>query len=233
MIGVSGTSGTGASHQYYYCATKRRRKGKCNKKTVRKAYIEDEVVMNVRKILTPETIENISRTVAAKSEKERNTDELKRINKLLRENEKATANLIKALEAGKAAEIISTQIEKRQAEKADLEIQLAKERLQRPQLEYNNVKFFFERFAKGDPNNIDYRRSLVDVFIGSITLANNNMEIFLNVQEGQKMSIPLGEHKSSPKGRLVETIGVFFYPFLAVSNHSKTCQKPLFHAVLR
>ena len=45
-----------------------------------------------------------------------------------------TANLIKALEAGKGINVISAQIEKRQQEKADLKIQLAKEKIQTPLL---------------------------------------------------------------------------------------------------
>ena len=64
--------------------------------------------------LTPATIDMLARSIEEQCEKERNTDDLKRINKLIRENETATANLIKALESGKAADIISSQIEKRQ-----------------------------------------------------------------------------------------------------------------------
>ena len=152
MTGVSGRSHTGTTYQYYQCVTARR-KGGCDKKTAKKAYIEDKVVSETRRILTPEYIDKIARSVVATCEKERNTDTLKRLSKLIRENEKATSNLIKALEAGRAADVISTQIEKRQEEKAELEVQLAKEKIQRPQLEYANVKYFFERFAKGSTSN--------------------------------------------------------------------------------
>lgn len=113
---------------------------------------------------------------------------------------KAVEDSHKAFEAGKATDVISGQIEKRQAEKSELEVQLAKERLQGPQLEYNNVKFFFERFAKGDPKNTEYRRSLVDIFIGRIELGKNKLRIHCNVQEGQTIEIPIGD--SSPMGKL-------------------------------
>ena len=108
------------------------------------------------------------------------------------------------MEAGKAADVISAQIEKRQNERAELEVLLARERIQRPQLEYRNVKFFFERFAKGDPNNIEYRRSLVDVFIGRIEIGDNRLRVHCNAREGQKIDIPIGEPESSPMGRLAE-----------------------------
>ena len=143
------------------CINNKRRK--CKRENVHKGYIEDRVITETRRIFTPEYIDKIAKSVVATSEKDRNIANYNRLNKLLRENEKATANLIKALQAGKVADVISAQIEKRQEEKEGLEIQLAKERMQRPQLEYSSVNFFFEHFAKGDLANIDYRRSLVDI----------------------------------------------------------------------
>ena len=97
---------------------------------------EDLVIDEIVKILTPEYIEEFSRSVEKQCEKERNTADLKRLNKLIKENEAATQNLIKALEIGKAADVISAQIEKRQLEKADLEAQLAKEKMQAPLLKH-------------------------------------------------------------------------------------------------
>ena len=137
--------------------------------------------------------------------KERNTDNLKRINKLLRENETAMANLIKALEAGKVVDVISAQIEKRQSEKVDLEAQLAKEKIQMPLLKYDQIRFFFERFTNGDVNDINYRRALVDIFINKIYLYDNRISIFYNAQEAQ-INIPISELElsGSPMGQMVE-----------------------------
>ena len=181
MTGISGTSHTGAFHQYYQCVTAKR-KG-CQKKTVRKAYIEDLVVNETVAKLTPEYIDYIARSVEARCEKERNTADLKRLTKLIKENETATANLIKALEAGKAVDVISAQIEKRQLEKVDLEAQLARERIQTPILKYDQMKFFVERFTKLDMSNPNNRRALVDIFINRIDLYDDHMAIFYNAQQ--------------------------------------------------
>ena len=196
MVGVSGHSHTGAIHQYYQCVTKIR-KGKCEKKTVKKSYIENLMVNETVRVLTPENIDKIAHSVEAQCEKERNTASLKRLTKLIRENETATANLVKALEAGKAVDVISAQIEKRQTEKADLEAQLAKERIQRPELKYDQLKFFFERFAKGDVNDINYRRALVDIFINRIYLYDEHMKIVYNAQDMGQMVSPIHEPEIS------------------------------------
>jgi len=85
------------------------------------------------------------------SVKEGNTDIVKRLKKLLKENEEAVTNLIKTIESGKAVDVLSVQIEKRQAERKDLENQLTLEQAIRPTLSYNNVKHFFEKFKHGKP----------------------------------------------------------------------------------
>jgi len=153
MTGVSGTSSTGKIHQYYNCVTQKR-KGGCKKKSVQKAWIEDLVVGEVLAVLNDEYIDNIARKIAELSEKERNSDTTKRLNRLLKENAEATANLVKAIETGKAVDVLSAQIEVRQTEKADLEAQLAQEKMMQPILTYDEVKFFFDKFKGGDVNDI-------------------------------------------------------------------------------
>ena len=153
--------------------------------------------------VTPEYIDKIARSVEEQCEKERNTSNLKRLGKLLKENEAATGNLIKALEAGKAVEVISAQIEKRQTEKAELEAQLAKEKLQTPQLKYDEVKYFFERFTKGDLKDMVYRRALVDIFINGIYLYDDHMKIYYNAHE---------EQKNNPTEELEINSGIHHFP---------------------
>ena len=201
LIGDSGHSKTGTVHQYYKCATIRKRE-ECEKKTVRKGYLEDLVIAETLKILTPERIDSIARSIEERCEKERNTDALKRLQKLIRENETATTNLVKSLEAGRVTDIIYAQIEKRQQEKSDLEAQLAREKMQQPLLTYQQMKFFFERFTTGDPSDTDFRQTLVDILISRIDLCNDHITIYYNAQDGQKQS-PTAVPEGADMGRLV------------------------------
>jgi len=50
-------------------------------------------------------------------------------------------------------------------------------------------------------NDINYRRALVDTFISKIWLYDDKMTILYNVQDSQ-INVPLGELKSSPKGKM-------------------------------
>ena len=60
MVGESGTSRTKFVHRYYKCVSVKNHKG-CDKKTVKKAWIEDLVIDSVRKlIMNDETIEYLT-----------------------------------------------------------------------------------------------------------------------------------------------------------------------------
>ncbi|MDK2903578.1 MAG: site-specific recombinase [Clostridiales bacterium] len=206
MTGISGTSRNGAIHQYYQCVTTRR-KGDCNKKSVQKATIEDLVINKIRELLTDSNIGKIALKVSELSQKERNTDVIKRIQKLLKENEVATNNLIKALESGKVVDVIATQIEKRQAERIELENQLAREKMLRPDLTFEQVKYFFDRFKDGDMNSIVYRQTLVDIFVSKIYLYDDKLLILCNAGEQVEIECPINETGSS-MGHMVEARGI-------------------------
>ena len=210
MTGVSGTGRHGVIHHYYQCVTNRK-KGGCKKKTVKKGFIEDLVVTEIINTLTDDYIDDIACKISELSAREGNTDTVKRLRRLLKENETATANLIKAIEAGKAVDILSSQIEKRQLEKTDLETQIAKEKLINPVLAFDEVKFFFEKFKHGDVNSMTYRMTLIDTFVSRIYLYDGDdarLEIFCHASE-KGINIPIGEPTSgSPMGQMVEAGGV-------------------------
>ena len=196
MTGESGHSRKGKIHQYYKCVTRRNR-GNCNKATTKKAYIEDMVVYKVFEAITDEKIDKISQKISELSAKESNNATIKRLKAMLKDNEKATDNLVKAVESGKAVEVFSAQIEKRQAEHIDLEAQLAQERMIRPVLSYEEVKFFFDRFRQGDIDDFNYRIALVDVLVEKVSMYdgdNSRIEIYCrasNVLTGNAKSEPL------------------------------------------
>lgn len=82
IIGVSGTSRNKTIHQYYQCSNNKKKK--CILKPVKKSYIEDLVIKSVMKILTPEKIDMIAKNICELSEKESNTDTLKRNSKKMK-----------------------------------------------------------------------------------------------------------------------------------------------------
>ena len=189
----------------YQCVTNRRDKS-CDKKTVSKEYIEDVVVQRLREFLTPDNINTIAKEVVDLCERESNNGNAKRLQKLLAENEKATENLLKALENGQAVDIIAERITQKKKEHDELSYQLLVETAQHPVPSIKDIRFFLSQFRKGDINDPKYRQGLVDMLVNKIYLYDDKMTILCNTQDGH-FDVDLKEI-SSLKGYLVEARGV-------------------------
>ena len=182
MTGISGTSATGKTYFYYTC--NKSKNEKCRKKSVSKDYLENLVVSETKKLLTIEKINLIAKEIVELCKRESNTPTIQRLQRLIKENEKATNNLIKALEQGKAVDVIVDSIEKKKIELEDLKKQLVQENIKYPNLTLSEVKFFFNQFKNGDIQDIKYRESLINIFVRKIHLHEEKMTILYNVQDG-------------------------------------------------
>jgi len=180
--------------------------------------------------LTDEKINNMAEKISILSANNGNTETIKRLKGLLKENEDATANLICAIETGNAVEMLTAQIEKRQAERKDLETQLAVERMIRPVLTYEDIKFFFEKLRKGDANDYSYRVILMDVLVERIYLYEGDaprLEIYCRASE-QKIICPINEPRGSFMGQLVQVVIQDFPTTLAIPRLTGTADKHVY-----
>ena len=168
MTGISGKGKMGKKYYYYQCVTNRRDKS-CKKKTVSKGYIEDLVITETRKLLTKENIDRIAAEVVKLCEQERNTENLKRLKKLLKENERATENLFKALESGQLVEVLAERISQKKREHEKLKQQILLEEATNIIPTESEIRFFLNQFCKGNINDAKYRQALVDTFINKFT----------------------------------------------------------------
>ncbi len=181
MTGVSGTSKTGL--KYYYYACNKAKKKLCNKKQVSKKWIEDYVVNKCREILTEENIDLIAKAISARCEKDRDNSDIKRLQKLLKDNERKQANLTQAVaECGiesvrrtlyeELNSLISSHAE---IEKELLAVEVGLVKLTSPQ-----VKFFLTQIRKGNPDDIKYRKILIAVLVNAIYLYDDKITFIIN-----------------------------------------------------
>ena len=204
MTGMSGAGKSGKVYNYYICNNAKKKT--CHKKPISKDRLENLVIEETKCILTDNNIDLIAKEVVKICQTESNSSTIQRLERLLKENAKATTNLIKALETGQAADIIAEQLVKRQAERKELERQTAEEKAQYPMLTIPQVKFFMERFRNGDINDLKYRKALVDTFVRKIVLYDDKLTILYNAQDGQS-ALNLDDECSS-NGTLVEARGI-------------------------
>ena len=136
--------------------------------------------MECRKLLTDSNIEKIALAVAAACEADYDSSAIKRIKAAIQEADAAIENLWKALERGQAVDMITERIEKRKREKDDLQGQLAIEMGKQVTFTAPQIKAFLYSLKRGDVNDENNRRGMVNIFLRAIYLYDDRMTLILN-----------------------------------------------------
>ena len=182
MFGESGTSRTGEVHRYYKCATAKKHKG-CKKKTVRKQWLEDLVVNQTMQLVKDDAaMESIIAKVMELQDQE-NTN-LPLYEKQLRDAESGIQNMLNAIQAGILTSSTKERLEQLEETKRELEARIAEEKLAKPKVTEEFIRFWLLRFRKLDMSLKDQRQALVDTFINSIYLYDDKVLITFNYKEG-------------------------------------------------
>ena len=167
---------------YYYKCNNAKKK-QCDKKAVQKDYIEDLVIAECRKQLTPANIDKIAHEVVALCEREKDNTNLKRIEKLMRENERKQRNLMSAVaecDIDSVRKSLYVEIARLTTELDTLKNEYAIEQAGAVSLTITEVKFFLTQLRKGRADDISYRKTLINVFVNAIYLYDDKLVIFFN-----------------------------------------------------
>mgnify|MGYP001772305120 CR=1 FL=1 len=159
------------------------KKKQCDKKAVQKDYIEDLVIAECRKQLTPANIDKIAHEVVALCEREKDNSNLKRIEKLMRENERKQRNLMNAVtecEIENVRKSLYAEISRLNTELDTLKNEYAIEQAGAVSLTITEVKFFLSQLRKGKADDLSYRKTLINVFVNAIYLYDDKLVIFFN-----------------------------------------------------
>ena len=162
MFGESGTSRTGEVHRYYKCATAKKHKG-CKKKTVRKQWLEDLVVNQTMQLVKDDAA-----------------------------MESIIQNMLNAIQAGILTSSTKERLEQLEETKRELEARIAEEKLAKPKVTEEFIRFWLLRFRKLDMSLKDQRQALVDTFINAIYLYDDKVLITFNYKEGTQ-TVTFGE----------------------------------------
>ncbi len=198
MTGVSGTSRNKTMHNYYKCGGTS--KHGCRKRAVRKQFIEDEIITalvgdgterNKHGVLTDEFIDMVAAETYLLIQAERNDSEIKRLENLIEENQKAINNLMQGLMHGKIANTILAQIEKLENENAELNATIESEKALQINYTYDDIRKWLEHFRTLDYTKTKNRKALIDTFIYRVLLYDDKMKVIFNLKGGQKNELLL------------------------------------------
>ena len=183
MVGESGT-GRNKVHHYYKCASVKNHKG-CDKKTVKKEWIENLVIEQIKKLIfDDELIEKLADTVMKLQSKENTV--LPLLKKRFADTQKSIDNMLDAIQQGILTASTKERLESLEKQKSELSVQIIKEEMAKPTLSREQIIFWFHRFRKLNTKKLDHRRSLIDSFVNAIFLYDDRITFTFNYKAGTK-----------------------------------------------
>lgn len=184
MVGESGTSHTMKVHHYYKCHnTKKKRL--CNKRVVRKDWIEDLVVEQTMRMLFNDTLmESITDKLMELQRRENTAMPLLR--QQLAETERGIQNMLNAIQQGVFTTSTKQRLDELEETKSRLEVSILQEEIQKPLLTREQVVFWLYRFRKTDVTDQDQRQRLIDSFINAVYLYEDKVLLIFNYKDGSR-----------------------------------------------
>lgn len=147
---------------------------------IKKDYIENLVLTQCLKLLSAYNIEKISKEVAAICEAERDTSNLRYLQKRLAESKRKQENALNAVletDIPKLRESLYEKISQLEGEQEYLEFEITKEKMPFPSLTAPKIKFFLTSLKKGSMTDDKYKRLLIRIFVNRIYLYDDRVTI--------------------------------------------------------
>jgi len=196
MFGESGVSHTGRMYTYYKCAAAKKKKT-CDKKAVRKQWLEDLVVNETMKLVEDDASMNAIIAKVMELQNQESMD-LPIYEKQLKETEVGITNMLNAIQMGILTSSTKERLEALEEQWKELQARIAEERLAKPKMKEEFVRFWLLRFRKLDMTQPEQRQALVDTFINAIYLYDDKVLITFNYKEGTE-TVAFGEAVKAEK----------------------------------
>ena len=234
MVGESGTSCTKQVYHYYKCVSAKKHTG-CHMKPIRKDWIENLVIKQISEFLHDDKlIEDIVHMFMEFQKKENTV--IPHLEHELAEVDKAINNMLAAIEQGIINSFTKKRLDELESKHRDIETEIIKEKMKRPQLTAEQVRFWFERMREYDITVLEQRKRLVDTFVNAIFVYNDRIIFTFNYKKDAK-TVLFSDLKSSditngprPKSevRLNLRFSFVFSCFLANARFFVILRLPLF-----
>ena len=170
MNGESGTSRTGVVHNYYTCYT-RKRKHACEKKPLKKEWIEYIVAQDAMELLTDDTIQELADMAISQTEKDlRENTRIPELTERMKETESGIANITNAIEKGIASDALMNRLVELEKEKKNLLRLLTEEEKYVCKIERSQIVYWLTEFKGGRIEDERYRRIIIDLMVNSVTV---------------------------------------------------------------
>ena len=193
MTGEIGTSHTETKYRYYKC--NQAKKKKCDKKTVRKEWLENLVIDTILELITDDSvIEELAERVFRFQDLESAESIL--LKTQLEEVEKKLNNLAEAMAQGIFSATTKKLLDDLEAQKKTIETDIIQYQIRNPIVPKEQLLFALYNYRKLDMSVQSDRQKLIDSFVNSIYLYDDYFIITFNYKNKSK-KVSLKEINSS------------------------------------
>ena len=193
MTGEIGTSHTETKYRYYKC--NQAKKKKCDKKTVRKEWLEKLVIDTILELITDDSvIEELAERVYRFQDLESAESIL--LKAQLEEVEKKLNNLAEAMAQGIFSATTKKLLDDLEAQKKAIETDIIQYQIRNPIVPKEQLLFALYNYRKLDMSVQSDRQKLIDSFVNSIYLYDDHFIITFNYKNTSK-KVSLKEINSS------------------------------------
>ena len=182
MVGDCGRGRKGVVYYYYKCVNAKKRK--CDKRAVRKQFIEDLVIHEIVQMLNDDEL--VEQMVEAMFElnTQRSTT-LPLLEQQLKETQKSIDNILNAMQSGIFTESTKGRLEELEQSKKDTEIAILQESITKPALTKDDIRFWICKWRDIDIKNEKQCKKLIDIFVNVVYDCDDEWLILLNHRDGQ------------------------------------------------
>ena len=199
MTGDGGTGRSGRVYNYYTCNG--RRVHKCQKERAQKEWIEQLVVDELVDLIhSDDFVNEVADRCMEFQQREKDQSALRALEARQKENEKAIQNMLAAIEAGIITPSTKSRLMELEAERVQIEKGIAQQLIAEPTLERDQVVYFLERFRDGDVSDEGYRAFLVDTFLNSVYLYDDDKLVLVLNYTGERCKVTLDLVESAVEG---------------------------------
>ena len=104
----------------------------------------------------------------------------------LRDTEKRLANLLEAIEQGILTPTTKQRLDELEARKEALNTSILEEELKKPVLTREWIRFWLEKFRKGDVGSTEHQRQIIDTFVNSVYVFDDRVVLNFNFTDDAK-----------------------------------------------
>ena len=165
---------------------------------MRKQWLEDLVINETMKLVEDDASMNAIIAKVMELQNQESTD-LPIYEKQLKETEVGITNMLNAIQMGILTSSTKERLEALEEQRKELQARIAEERLAKPKMKEEFVRFWLLRFRKLDMTQPEQRQALVDTFINAIYLYDDKVLITFNYKEGTETVAFGGSRESREK----------------------------------